>query len=253
MSPERPSAEVVWEHLSVLGYNNYADLWTSGETHFVERLGAAGLDGSAIDVGAHQGSYTRLLVENGFRRIVMVEPHPAHSAVLRELADLSGSVLVEAAVSDRSGSALLNFDADDLRLASLATSIEQLWFVHNRESVSVPTRTLDSIWTELGEERLDLLKIDVEGWEFEALLGASRMLAACPPRFIQIELNQYHLLRGQTLLAFSRLIPDRFACFQLLPGTNGARRVDVLDPLSNVFAFANFVFVDPEHSDLLLA
>ena len=43
-------------------------------------------------------------------------------------------------------------------------------------SVQVATRTLDSIWEELGKPEVTLIKIDIDGAEFEALKGAANLL-----------------------------------------------------------------------------
>ena len=40
----------------------------------------------------------------------------------------------------------------------------------------VATRTLDSIWEELGKPEVTLIKIDIDGAEFEALKGAANLL-----------------------------------------------------------------------------
>lgn len=248
---EPPLAERAWELLAELGYNNHAGLETSGEVAFVRRLAAAGRNGAAFDVGAHDGRYSRLLADQGFRSVHMIEPHPVHTEALEALAASTGYVRLGVAASDRDGSAELRFDPDDLQLASLCHETDQLWFVRNDESVRVPTRTLDAIWNEAGEPDLDLLKVDVEGWEQEVLAGAENLLASSPPAFIQVEVNQHHLLRGQSLLSLSRQLPGDRLCFQLLPRDGGVRPVSVLDPLSNVFAFANFVFVDPDQAHVL--
>jgi len=47
---------------------------------------------------------------------------------------------------------------------------------YNGNSVQVITRTLDSIWTEIQKPKVTLLKIDIDGAEFEALKGAAELL-----------------------------------------------------------------------------
>ena len=47
--------------------------------------------------------------------------------------------------------------------------------------IEAPGRRLSSVMAELGDERIDLLKIDVEGMELEVLAGARQTIARCLP------------------------------------------------------------------------
>jgi len=51
--------------------------------------------------------------------------------------------------------------------------------------VHVPARTLQSIIDQHGIDRIDLLSLDVEGYEYEAMNGLD--FAKNPPRFIRVE------------------------------------------------------------------
>jgi len=55
----------------------------------------------------------------------------------------------------------------------------------NTEPIQVPARTLDGILEEKGIADVDVLKIDVEGFEAAVLKGAMRLLAGkCPPLIV---------------------------------------------------------------------
>jgi FkbM family methyltransferase len=62
-----------------------------------------------------------------------------------------------------------------------------------RQKVKVPVRSLDSLFLELGLERIDAMKIDVEGYEFAVLRGAMATLKISPNAAIAIEVSAKNL------------------------------------------------------------
>lgn len=52
------------------------------------------------------------------------------------------------------------------------------------QRLTVPATTLDQAWAELGCPDVSTIKIDVEGAEWEALLGSEKLLADCRPHVI---------------------------------------------------------------------
>jgi hypothetical protein len=91
------------------------------------------------------------------------------------------------------------------------------------------------------EAEIDFLKIDVEGFEYEVLVGSLDLLKKSPPKFIQIEYNWHQLFRGITIYKIHCLL-HKYSLYQLLPsGELGIR--DPKDPLSNLYMYTNFIFV----------
>src|SRR5664279_1568740 len=64
--------------------------------------------------------------------------------------------------------------------------------------LSLPISTIDNEMAELGFESLDLLKIDVEGYEQDVLDGAATTLARCQP-LIHLEVNSWCLIAMRNL------------------------------------------------------
>lgn len=58
----------------------------------------------------------------------------------------------------------------------------------------IKVRSLDSWWEEQGRPKIDLIKMDIEGSEIEALQGAKVMLANCRPRLL---VEAYHVRDGK--------------------------------------------------------
>ncbi|HJZ62043.1 MAG TPA: FkbM family methyltransferase [Miltoncostaeaceae bacterium] len=151
-------------------------------------------DGVAIDVGANVGAIALVLARAApDGRVIAFEASPATVPVLRAnlAANGEGGVeVVPVALGDRGGS---------VRLSAIAAGAGGS-FVSPREAhgegAEVAATTLDD-WVEArGLERLDLIKIDVEGSEPRVLDGARRTLARHRPALV-VECNPAALLRFQ--------------------------------------------------------
>ena len=125
-----------------------------------------------VDAGAGVGTetfvFSQLVGPTG--RVIAFEPHPVLFARLERLCTLSrleNVVLFDVALGDEPATALI----DDLEtgLASI---------VGGTGTLEVRVDTLDRILDELGVERVDLLKMNIEGAETLALSGFARGLAA---------------------------------------------------------------------------
>jgi FkbM family methyltransferase len=143
-------------------------------------------DGVFVDIGANVGLYTlwaaRRLGEGG--RVLAVEPNPVAFGRLTcnlALNGLEGRVTaVPCGVADREGAFDLHLDATNLGGGSLVET--------GGETIRVPCLPLDGLLAAHGIERVDILKIDVEGAE-ELVLPPflERAPAALRPRTILIE------------------------------------------------------------------
>ncbi len=132
-----------------------------------------------VDAGGHIGTFTllaaRLVGPTG--RVVVCEPSPESAALLRSNVARNGLkqvTLHECALAEAAGRAQLfvaQNDADNPVADTLAPSA-------GRAPVEVALRTLDEIFAEDGLDRIDLLKIDVEGAELRVLAGGTKALAA---------------------------------------------------------------------------
>ena len=123
--------------------------------------------GAFLDVGANLGIISLMLAKRyPARRIVAFEPMPSTVDALEEnIRRNSASVAaLPVAVSNVNGTAELGENESRAR-ASLAVD-------PGSKTHAVQCRRLDELATELGIERIALLKIDVEGCEMEVLQGA---------------------------------------------------------------------------------
>jgi len=130
-----------------------------------------------VDLGANVG-FSVVLLADRFpnARIVAFEPHPEHLASLREhvaLNHLGGRVeIVAAAASDAAGQAYLTEEENESRVVSTAGA------------QAIPIHVRD-FFRELDGRTVDLLKMDIEGGEFEILRDPR--FAGLRPRTVVLE------------------------------------------------------------------
>ncbi len=130
-----------------------------------------------FDVGAETGRYTRGYLEMFPEAVVYAfEPAPEPLLKLREIAAEEPRLkIVPVAVLDEVGSTAFN-----LATASVYNSVLEMqpgWTDHTMISqVEVPSITLDAFCEEHGIEKVDVLKIDVQGAELRVLRGAVKIL-----------------------------------------------------------------------------
>lgn len=144
-----------------------------------------------FDVGANLGIYSLTSAAiHPEARLFAFEPTAAIAAHLRRTLEnnyLNTITVVEKAVARTSGTAVLNL------WGSKAEGNEGMNFVTQEavatDSVTVETVSLDDFCELQGIEQIDLLKIDIQGNEPEALRGAERLLSEGRIRCIFTELN----------------------------------------------------------------
>ena len=145
-----------------------------------------------FDVGAHVGDRVASFRRLG-ARVVAVEPQPAMVRVLKLLYGRSRSVSIEAmAVGREQGTALMMINTDNPTVSSISAAfiaaardapgwISQRW----TERLNVPVTTLDAMIARYGAPTF--IKLDVEGFEAEALRGLSRAVPALSFEFTTIQ------------------------------------------------------------------
>ncbi len=134
-----------------------------------------------FDVGAHVGNRIRVWRGLG-ARVVAVEPQPQMMAWLQRLYGRSPQViLVSAAVGAKTGQATLHVSSRTPTVSTLSAN----WISAVQQDpsfarvawdtvVSVPLTTLDALIAQYG--RPAFCKLDIEGYELEALRGLSQPL-----------------------------------------------------------------------------
>jgi FkbM family methyltransferase len=145
-----------------------------------------------FDVGAHVGDRVASFRRLGCR-VVAVEPQPALVTALKLLYGRSADVTIEAtAVGRNAGTIELMINTDNPTVSTASRQFveaareargwqEQRW----SENIAVPMTTLDTLIARHGVPAF--IKIDVEGFEAEALAGLTKPVKALSFEFTTIQ------------------------------------------------------------------
>jgi FkbM family methyltransferase len=133
-------------------------------------------DTVVLDIGANIGYYSLLAASrHNVSRVLSFEPNPSVLPTLRYNArlnpDLASKIgVVEVAVGETDGTVQFhrNYVAHNLGLGSMRATTS------DRFTVDVPLVSLDSYLQSRGMDRVDLVKIDVEGAEHLVVSGFKR-------------------------------------------------------------------------------
>jgi FkbM family methyltransferase len=232
-----------------LGYHHCCDPARSGELDLIRRIARTN-PSWCIDVGANVGDYSAALLSSSGASVIAFEPLPAAYKRLGGLRERYANrfFAFDVGLGQNAGVLELRYPSDESVLASFSSAIKDVPYVKTQRLLThrVQVVTLDEFLlgpeAKLAVSQIDLLKIDVEGFEYEVLQGARRTIAEIKPHVIQIEFNLHQLFTGHTLLHFAKLLPD-YTVWQLLPHGSCLRRVDPCMNSSNIFAYANFAFI----------
>ena len=208
------------EYLSGLG--------TEFEPQTVALLDTLFSSGSVVlDVGANIGC-TSILFGERARRVIAFEPSPTTFRYLQrniEQARLPNVELRNIALGSLAGDSQLTF-APSNRSGGFVSDKTVASVGHVTETIAI--RRLDDIVGELALDALDLVKIDVEGFEKSVLEGGRETVLRFRP-IAAIELNHWCLNALQRIC-----VPDFLdylcAMFPLLVAVDGDRYLDVSDP-----------------------
>jgi FkbM family methyltransferase len=153
--------------------------------------------GTFLDVGAHIGYFTLLAAHRvgAAGRVFAVEPNPAAFSALQSHLESNEVRNVEAtmiALAEAEGTLRLYVPpagaGRDYNVTSMPRS--------DWTPIDVPCRRLDDCLAEWQVERVDVMKLDVEGAEPRVLAGGAEHLARGVVRHLIIEVNGPRLTEG---------------------------------------------------------
>lgn len=166
-----------------------------------------------VDIGANTGLWAQSFL-NVFGKQTSCyqafEPLPGNIERLNKRVSLSLQNQVEqflitpCAVGNQRTKVKLNFDAEVSTIASIPLSEVSVGQkrVHHNHSIEVEQIDLDSWAASTEGFEPDIIKIDVEGYEWEVLEGARDLIHKKIPSIIYYEFGKHQADRGQTFLQF---------------------------------------------------
>jgi len=146
-----------------------------------------------LDAGANEGIFTLFASTKvgTTGRVVAVEPSPRELVYLREnlrLNNIHNTDLVEQALAERSGT--LHLRLAEGRHSGLNTLGDFAYpEIKTASEIQVSATTIDEMVRSLQLTNLDVIKLDLEGAEIRALMGAPQSLQAFKPLLLIEALN----------------------------------------------------------------
>lgn len=212
--------------------------WLSmtSDVYCFSELKRRGVDlGRIVDVGAYEGHWTRMIKQQFPQAdVLMVEPLRAKQANLERLIDeYPGTVQLASEVIGEADNKWIEFNEAETGSSVLCD------VSGSPAAIATPCRrklrTLDSLLAEKSFSPVDLLKLDVQGYELQVLAGARETLA--DTSFVLVEASLQRLYEDSPLVA-DVLARMESLNFQLYDITELHRR-----PLDGATAQADLLFV----------
>jgi len=149
--------------------------------------------GVFVDVGANVGTYAMVLARQvgASGKVIAIEPHPVTHARLafnRAASGYAQIILLAAAAGPSDGELMIETDGDNLGASHIVSGES------SGNAIRVPSLRLQRILDDAAVNRVETLKIDVEGFEDRVLTGFFKQAPpSLWPRAVVIE----HLSRNE--------------------------------------------------------
>jgi FkbM family methyltransferase len=138
-----------------------------------------------VDIGANEGYYSIIAARNG-ARVLAVEPQKRLLDVIRtnaELNNVSSIEIMDCAISDEDGVGELYLNSSINPGASSFIKVT----AYNLPKTDVRVTTLKNLLNHAGIDVVDVMKIDIEGYEYEAIFGSMELFRSHKIRQLFIE------------------------------------------------------------------
>ncbi len=230
-----------------IGYNNHKNINASGEINFLKMI-CSEKPKLCIDIGANIGNYSKYLLENSLTKIIAFEPMPQSFKELHNLKKKYKDRLniYNVGVGDKQTNKILYYDKNNLQWANFNSEVNSIDYLrNNNKKIKCKINTLDNLLKKKIKfkiNKIDLIKIDTEGFELEVLEGAKKTIKKLKPKYIQLEYNWHHLFKNVNLYYFSKKLKD-YDTYKILPFSKKLMKIDSSKPEHNYFNYSNIVFV----------
>lgn len=199
-----------------------------------------------FDVGANKGDYVKKVLDCAPNaNVYAFEPHPT---TFQKLLSLSKSMrnlyAINKGCGDRSGK-LKFFDHANADGSEHASLIEDIIIdLHKSDAIcyDVEVTTIDMFCSESNITKIDLLKIDTEGYEFNVLNGAINTIKNNLINYIYFEFNITNTISKVFMKDFIKLLPQ-YSFYRVLP--DGLLKIETDKILlTEIFGFQNILAVN---------
>lgn len=210
---------------------------------------------TVFDIGASRGNYSKMVRDHFPKaQIYSFEPHPKTFIELNKKRKKLKLKTYKLGFSDKERkSKLWGFSKaeghENLTLPSIYKDVIRKIHKKEAESFKIQLTTIDKFTKSESIERIDLLKVDTEGSEYEILKGAKNLIRNKKILVIQFEFNEMNVISRVFLLDFIKLLKG-YKLFRLVP--DGILALEHYDPkIHEIFAFQNIIALSSKAQNYL--
>lgn len=228
-----------------LGFDNYQNEDLSGEKYVLDRFIKGIKKPIIIDVGAHIGDSAILIKSiNKTAEIHSFEPNPNTYKILVKNSKKYRFFAYHTALGENKAT-LAMYDTSvggSSAFTSIYKNVVESEHHEKSKEFKVKVITLDDFYNKLLKgKNIDLLKIDVEGFEMSVFKGAKKLIASGNVRLIQFEFNIMNRHSRTFFLDFEKFLKN-YTLYRLLP--NGLIRISSDSILfSEIFLYQNILAI----------
>lgn len=164
-----------------------------------------------LDVGSNKGEWSDIIInhrdsstEHGKYTVHLFEPNELLLNFTRVKYDRNKRIVfncIGVSNGNKTGVPFYYFTNENNGLSSLINNPK--WDYLPKQKCLVSTITLDEYCKNLGD--IDIIKIDVEGSDFDVLQGAQGLMMNKRVKFLQVEYSEHYQLTGKTFVDVIRL------------------------------------------------
>lgn len=237
--------------LRAIGILNSEGGGVTGEDYLLRSLKNLLPIKTIFDVGANDGGYSTSL-RKFFPKatIYAFEPHPQSFQRLSRISNKYnikvfrlglGNKITKGKIWDFADDAKLKHTQPTSTLASIYKEVIEGYHRQKAQSFDIELTTLDDFTSKQNIKKIDFLKIDTEGSEYNVLLGARNLLKERKISVIQFEFNEMNVYSRRFFKDYVDLLSG-YEFYRLLP--NGLIKLGPYRPLEfEIFAFQNILAV----------
>jgi len=224
------------------GFNSIAEPKINGEYFWLKKYNSRLQN--IIDAGANIGTWSENLLktQSYLKNIIIIEPNEVLCELLSEKFEKDPRVIIECTALDyRKDRLFLNIQNDKHSQATVsATSNFPVNCQLSRKYIN--TNNLDNIIKKYAISQIDLLKLDVEGFENYALLGSRTLIRKGKIKLIQFEVTNAWETAGCSPCSIFRFLKNNnFIIYFIEP--NGLKKLKNIDSLTHFSIYCNFLAI----------
>lgn len=249
---ENRKDQIFWEtiynlSLKSMNYGNGDDYIRSGELYVINFINNNYDNNNKLivfDVGGNKGNYAKALSDI-FKAKAMIytfEPSAKTYNILLETIKNNKNIIPNNfGFSDSENNQLLYTNEDCSGLASIYNRKLEHYGILMDKSEKIKLLTIDNFCKTNNIDTINFLKLDIEGHELNALIGAKQMISDKQIDYIQFEFGGTNIDSKTYFQDFFYLLKDNYRIYRILK--NGLFEISSYNETYEIFVTTNYLAI----------